>query len=92
MIRCRFFAGFGWEYGILQEWVPHHDALMTLVRLHNNFATIASATPQFSLQTCNDVFMLMHDIHIRSQDYLNFDGRSGGFWQILCNRWTSVNS
>jgi hypothetical protein len=40
MIRCRFFAGFGWEYGILQEWVPHHDALMTLVRLHRDFPTI----------------------------------------------------
>jgi hypothetical protein len=39
-----------------------------------------------SRKKCNDVFMLMKDIHIRSQDYLNIDTRSGGFWQIQCNR------
>jgi hypothetical protein len=45
---------------------------------------------RFPQRTCNDVFMLMKDIHIRSQDYYKITIRRGGFWQIQCNRWTSA--
>jgi len=76
----------------LRRVVPHYDTLMSMIHLHSNFPIIRiGPLLLFSQHACNDVFMLMKDIHIRSQDYLNIDIRSGGFWQILCNRWTSVN-
>jgi len=40
MIKCRFYAVFGWEYGIWQEWVPHYYALISMVRLHSDCPTI----------------------------------------------------
>jgi hypothetical protein len=43
VIKCRFYAGFGWCYGIWQEWVQLYDVLMTPVRLHNNYSAFRTS-------------------------------------------------